>query len=408
MKNFSESIKNFDKIRDYVRDFFVYGFKSRSNFTKKSLRTYDNEKRRIESYLGNYIQYNSTYGEKSTFISIDSSTINENPFYSVWKAKSFTDNDIMLHFFLLDLLNNENGFTITELADKIYEKYDVLFDVQTVRNKANEYVKEGVLTANKVGKALYYSLSKTSLKTLTNSYVGVLDAIKYYEEISPFGVIGSYILDNEEEKNDLFRFKHHFVMHTLEDKVLFNILNAMKQKKEITFKFQSSKSQNASSISGIPLKIFISTQTGRRYITIYSKKNQRFVNHRLDSIKSIKLLEKCSEYDSLKQNLEKNLDKCWGVSFGNNFRCKIFKAKLYINEDKELYIINRIKKEGRGGTLEKLEKNTFLYSKEIFDSNEIMSWIKSFTGRIISIESGNSFVDARFYDDMEKLKEFYL
>lgn len=38
---YSELIKNFNKIRDYMRDFYVYGFKSRDDYTKKSTRSYD-------------------------------------------------------------------------------------------------------------------------------------------------------------------------------------------------------------------------------------------------------------------------------------------------------------------------------------------------------------------------------
>lgn len=52
MQEFHELIKNFDKIRDYMRQFYVYGFKVRSDFDAKSARTYDNERRRIESWLG--------------------------------------------------------------------------------------------------------------------------------------------------------------------------------------------------------------------------------------------------------------------------------------------------------------------------------------------------------------------
>ena len=43
MSEFQELIKNFDKIRDYMRQFYVYGFKVRSDFDAKSARTYDNE-----------------------------------------------------------------------------------------------------------------------------------------------------------------------------------------------------------------------------------------------------------------------------------------------------------------------------------------------------------------------------
>ena len=47
----SELVKNFDNIRMVMRDFYVYGFKSKADFNDKSGRTYDNDRRRIESWL---------------------------------------------------------------------------------------------------------------------------------------------------------------------------------------------------------------------------------------------------------------------------------------------------------------------------------------------------------------------
>ena len=43
---YSELIKDFKRIRLYLRDFYVYGFKVRGEFTEKSARSYDNERRR--------------------------------------------------------------------------------------------------------------------------------------------------------------------------------------------------------------------------------------------------------------------------------------------------------------------------------------------------------------------------
>ena len=61
MSEFQELIKNFDKIRDYMRQFYVYGFKVRSDFDAKSARTYDNERRRVESWLGEYTTVSYTH-----------------------------------------------------------------------------------------------------------------------------------------------------------------------------------------------------------------------------------------------------------------------------------------------------------------------------------------------------------
>ena len=75
MQEFHELIKNFDKIRDYMRQFYVYGFKVRSDFDAKSARTYDNERRRIESWLGDYTRSGYTAKGKHLYISVDGKTI---------------------------------------------------------------------------------------------------------------------------------------------------------------------------------------------------------------------------------------------------------------------------------------------------------------------------------------------
>ena len=98
---FSELIKNFSKIREYMSQFFVYGFKSRSEYDQKSARSYDNEKRRIESWLGDYMCFRQGADGKNVFIALDSRNIPANPLYKAFKAKSFTANDINLHFLIL-------------------------------------------------------------------------------------------------------------------------------------------------------------------------------------------------------------------------------------------------------------------------------------------------------------------
>ena len=57
---YSELIKNFNRIRDYMREFYVYGFKNRDEYTQKSARSYDDERRRLESWLGDYMQFRQT------------------------------------------------------------------------------------------------------------------------------------------------------------------------------------------------------------------------------------------------------------------------------------------------------------------------------------------------------------
>lgn len=119
---YSELIKNFNKIRDYMREFYVYGFKSREEYNKKSARAYDDERRRMESWLGNNMHFRQTSEGKSVFLSIDSRLLSHNPLYKAWKTKSFTDGDITLHFILFDILHSpEISLTIHEIVEKVDE-----------------------------------------------------------------------------------------------------------------------------------------------------------------------------------------------------------------------------------------------------------------------------------------------
>ena len=103
---YSELIKNFRKIRDYMREFYIFGFKSREEYNINSARSYDDERRRIESWLGDYMGFRQTPEGKNVFISIDSRVSRHNPLYRAWKAKSFTDGDITLYFAVFDLLSS--------------------------------------------------------------------------------------------------------------------------------------------------------------------------------------------------------------------------------------------------------------------------------------------------------------
>ena len=146
MSSYSELIKNFERIRAYMREFYVYGIKSREDYKSKSSRTYDDERRRIESWLGSHMSFVRTPEGKNVFISIDSRVSDHNPLYKAWKAKSFTDGDITLHFILFDILYApEVEYGVSELMEIIDEKYlsifdePMMFDESTLRKKLKEY-----------------------------------------------------------------------------------------------------------------------------------------------------------------------------------------------------------------------------------------------------------------------------
>ena len=59
------------------------------------------------------------YGKGKIFLSTDSKTIKTNPFYDIFKAKSFTEKDIILRFLILDYLADGKEHTFIEIFKEI-------------------------------------------------------------------------------------------------------------------------------------------------------------------------------------------------------------------------------------------------------------------------------------------------
>lgn len=403
MSEYSELIKNFSRIRDYMREFFVFGFKTRNDFNKKSKRTYDNERRRIENYLGDLTKWEYGDGGKKVFISVDSSKIPVNPFYKAYKSKSFTDNDVILHFLILDILTGDDKLSLDNITDIINDRVDVLFEPQTVRNKLKEYAEYGIINEIKEKKAYLYSLNKCYFEDFDIPK----DALVYFSEVAPFGVVGSYINDRIDNTNTKFQFKHNFIVNTLEDNVLLDIINAIKGKKRIIIENYSIRDKSANNFDILPLIIYVSVQTGRRYLISQGRGKYRFSVYRLDYIKSVKILEHDENFDNLRQILESCFDTSFSTALVKEGTPEHIEMTLFINEKTEDYIIQRLEREGRGGKVEKLRRNIFKYSNDVYDTNELTTWIKTFIGRIVKICGDNKTVIALFYNDIKKMAKMY-
>lgn len=408
MSDFKELIKSFPKTREYVRDFFVYGFKTRDEFKDKSPRTYDNERRRLESWLGPYVQKDYVSKGSNISLAIDSNLLDTNPLFQVWETKSFTDNDIILHFLILDLLENGKALTAEEITDRLLTEYDALFDTQTVRRKCNAYEKEGLLYKKKEGKTVRYYLDNSLTIWLKNN-PAVMDALAFYQIAGNLGIIGNEILEQLDARNQTFRVKHSFFVHTLEEEILLCLLNAMNQKSNVQLELKGSKKGMVTSTQVVPLQIFTSTRSGRRFLCGYLNKTRRFSCYRLDTIKNVVLLDEALEYDDLQRKLDRNRARLWGVSFQNENRRHLDKLTmtLQVYEPTENYILERLKREGRGGTVTKLERNIYQYEIEVFDCNEMLPWIRTFIGRILSLECTAKSVEHRFYQDLQTMYEMY-
>ena len=400
---FSELMKNFDHLRDYMRDFYIYGYKTRADYEQKSSRTYDNERRRIESYLGDYIQWRYGKSGKHLFLSLDAGHLPQNPFYKAYRSKSFTDNDITLHFLLLDVLSIGRQLTVSQITEALLDRYALCYDQQTVRNKLREYADCGLLTARKDGRSLLYSRSPLTLETLFAPDAPTADFLAFCSEAVPFAVVGSYLSDRLDLANERLLFKHRFLFHTLDDGIALTAILAIEQGRQLEAANFSVKTQKAAVFTGLPLALLVSSQNGRRYLALYDPEAQSLYSLRLDYIRSARLANVYPEAEAIRQKQLAALDQVWGASLPTRSHLEHLSMTIAADERREPYIISRLQREKRQGTVTRTAPNTFRFDIDVSDSGELLGWVKSFIGRIVCLEGDNQKVIDRFYGDLRRL-----
>lgn len=399
---YHELIKSFAKIRGYMREFYVYGFRHRTDIDEKSARSYDNERRRVESWLGEYMRFGQDADGKRIYLSVDSRAIAHNPLYRAFKTKSFTDNDVMLHFYLLDLLSEDGGLTIREVINEMENHYLADFDADildesTIRKKLKEYEQLGLVRKQKRGRGSIYmkAADDIDLESWRN-------AISFYSETDPLGVVGSYLLDRFDNIKDIFRYKHHHIMKALDSEILYVLFEAVSSRSELKLTMLKSRK----SMTVIPYRIYISTQYGRQYLFAWNLAERQFCTCRLDHILHAAVGKKTEEWDERYPQMRETAAHMWGAAVSNSNALYHMEFDVHA-ETYEPYVAERLIREKRCGTVEKTDDVTWRFSADVCNPREMLPWIRTFTGRIQNFSCDDPKVEERFWGDMEALYRLY-
>ena len=404
---YSELIKNFSKIRDYMRQFYVYGFRKRDEYDRRSARSYDDERRRIESWLGEYMSFRQESSGKITFISVDSGRVRSNPLYKAFKAKSFTSNDIVLSFCILDILQEGVRMSVSEITDIIAEEYmsafetPKVFDEAVVRNKLKEYAEEGLLQKTKEGRRVLYERSADTVDPEAWK-----EAVAFYSEADPLGVIGSFLLDRLPESPDYFRFKHHYLLYALESDILCSLLEAITDDLDAEIEVRGRRHDGLRRYHVLPLRILLSTENGRGYLLALEREHRRFNLYRLDRIESVKKEGPADGKENVLPGAEEFMRFLWNASGGDDQTPQHLEMVVRAKPE-EFFIPQRLEREGRHGALEKIDEERYRFSIDVYDAAEMRPWLRTFIGRIESLTCSDPEVTKVFYEDLDAMYAMY-
>jgi hypothetical protein len=130
----------------------------------------------------------------------------------------------------------------------------------------------------------------------------------------------------------------------------------------------------------------------------------------VDYLSNVKLEEPTPRFDELRAELDRMQSKMWGVSVKRNkwreerLEHVEFTVKV---EDNEEFIVRRLYREKRVGTVEKLDEHTYRFSADVYDSSEIIPWIRTFICRIVQMNFSNRTQKKKFKEDLDAMYRIY-
>lgn len=413
-------IRDYENIRQLLRDIYIYGCFSRDDYIVKkgiSGRKYDNEQRRINAYLpDNFISKRRVGKKVIQYCHYDVGDKFGNYLVETYRNKSFTMLDIMSYFFVMQILSDEKERTLPEILDEIPSTNDeVEFTKDNLRVKLEELVDNGFLKTRKEGRKTLYGISDDVWEKLSTEELTELNVyLDFLRNTSPVDVPYYFLqrklklylcVDRSVEisDTDIFKFRQNHLFNSLDNDVILLSLQAICQRKVVLIEMLDGRIIE----EVLPVKVIHDSTYGRQYFVYINKNYQNVSLARIDAIKNIRFLCEMSEEElEIVSEKRTSYDDSWCTSRRKDGHQEIV-IHFMFNEEEETFILNRIKREGHGGTVTRLNANLYEYRKTINDPNEMIPWIRSFGERAKVISSGYAKTEEKITEDLERAVSKY-
>ena len=104
-------------------------------------------------------------------------------------------------------------------------------------------------------------------------------------------------------------------------------------------------------------------------------------------------------FDKFRENL-------WGVSTGVGHSLDHLEMTVRVLPGEE-FIIDRLEREKRCGSVAAVDERTYKYVADVYDASEMLPWLRTFIGRVVSLECSSEYVRQRFYEDLDAMRALY-
>lgn len=409
-------IRDYSDIRDILRDIYIFGCFSRDDYIKKGMsgRKYDNEQRRITSYLPDKFIKKKRVGKRVLpYCSYNMTETQENFMAETYRNKSFTMLDIMTYFFALTLLDDQQGMTLPELLEIIPEENDeVVYTKDNLRKKLDELIGKGLVSTQKSGRKVLYRTVEDYLKIFkTDELIDIYWLLEFEKNVCPVEMPYFYLQRKlrlylyadrgiEMENIRAFQYKHNHLFNVLDNEVILDTLRAIRSKRTLIIEYRFR--ENIRNCEVVPIRIIHECNHGRQYLLFYDLSDEMTKTRRIDRILSAKIFEEVSDDILELARKEGEKEKSAWCTSGLYLDHDVVKIEFNIDEEKEKYVLDRIEREGKNGILERIVPGTYLYTITVSDPLEMTPWVRSFGERAKVIYSKDGILEKHLLEDYER------
>ena len=220
--------------------------------------------------------------------------------------------------------------------------------------------------------------------------------------------MGSFIEDKFAACSSVFSYKHHYLLHALESDVLLDLLAAMERRQCVRIESCSSRGNNIS-FRVLPLKIYVSTQSGRRYVMCWFFKAHRIIFCRLDNLERVLEAKPVHDYDKFCAMAEQMEQHLWGVSMNRGLPLLMPWSMWSLSCASA--VTSRIFCNVWSGkamrTSGKTDAEHYRFIADVHDAGEMLPWLRTFIGRIESFSCSNKAVEEKFWQDLAEVYAMY-
>ena len=96
----------------------------------------------------------------------------------------------------------------------------------------------------------------------------------------------------------------------------------------------------------------------------------------------------------------------WGVASTGKDTLEHLEITVYAGPGED-YIVRRLEREKRGGRVECVDETHWRFSIDVYDTMEMLPWVRTFAERITAFSADNPLVCSRLAGDLEAMSALY-